>query len=40
MSIRALIVDDESPARELIATLLRREPDVEVVGEPSMDAAR
>jgi len=33
MSIRALIVDDESPARELIATLLRREPDVEVVGE-------
>ncbi len=33
MKIRALIVDDEPPARELIATLLREEPDVEVVGE-------
>lgn len=33
MKIRALIVDDEPPARELIATLLRGEPDVEVVGE-------
>lgn len=33
MKIRALIVDDESPARELIATLLRAEPDVEVLGE-------
>src|SRR5207247_9562027 len=33
MKIRALIVDDEPPARELIATLLRAEPDVEVVGE-------
>jgi two-component system, LytTR family, response regulator len=33
MKIRALIVDDEAPARELIATLLRGEPDVEVVGE-------
>jgi two-component system LytT family response regulator len=33
MKIRALIVDDEPPARELIATLLRDEPDVEVVGE-------
>lgn len=32
MKIRALIVDDEPPARELIATLLRDEPDVEVVG--------
>jgi two-component system LytT family response regulator len=31
--MRALIVDDEPPARELIATLLRDEPDVEVVGE-------
>jgi len=33
MKIRALIVDDEPPARELIATLLRDEPDVEVVGQ-------
>jgi len=33
MKIRALIVDDEPPARELIATLLRDEADVEVVGE-------
>jgi two-component system LytT family response regulator len=33
MKIRALIVDDEPPARELITTLLRDEPDVEVVGE-------
>src|SRR5437870_2637532 len=33
MHLRVLIVDDEPPARELIATLLRREPEVEVVGE-------
>src|SRR5438552_17378509 len=33
MTIRALIVDDEAPARDLIATLLRGEPDLEVVGE-------
>ena len=33
MTIRALIVDDEAPARDLIATLLRNEPDLEVVGE-------
>jgi len=33
MKIRALIVDDERPARELISTLLRTEPDVEVIGE-------
>src|SRR5262245_60134902 len=33
MKIRALIVDDEPPARELVATLLRQELDVEVVGE-------
>jgi two-component system LytT family response regulator len=33
MKIRALIVDDEPPARELIGTLLHDEPDVEVVGE-------
>src|SRR5438309_1221503 len=33
MTIRALIVDDEAPARDLIATLLRDEPDLEVVGE-------
>jgi two-component system LytT family response regulator len=32
MKIRALIVDDEPPARELIATLLRQETDVEIVG--------
>ena len=35
MPISALIVDDEAPARELIATLLREEPDVEVVGQCS-----
>jgi len=35
MTIRALIVDDEPPARELIATLLRGEPDVEVIGQCS-----
>ena len=33
MKMRALIVDDEPPARELIATLLRAEPDLEVAGE-------
>ena len=33
MKLRVLIVDDEPPARSLIATLLRQEPDVEVVGE-------
>jgi len=33
MKIRVLIVDDEPPARELVATLLREESDVEVVGE-------
>jgi two-component system, LytTR family, response regulator len=33
MTIRALIVDDEPPARDLIARLLRDEPDVEIVGE-------
>lgn len=31
--LKVLIVDDEPPARELIATLLREEADVEVVGE-------
>jgi len=35
MTIRALIVDDEPPARDLIATLLRDEPDLEVVGQCS-----
>jgi two-component system LytT family response regulator len=35
MPIRALIVDDEAPARELIATLIRDEPDLEVVGQCS-----
>ena len=33
MKIRILIVDDERPARELILTLLRSEPDIEVIGE-------
>ncbi|MGH7574259.1 MAG: LytR/AlgR family response regulator transcription factor [Longimicrobiales bacterium] len=31
--MRALIVDDEAPARRRLRTLLAREPDVEVVGE-------
>jgi len=35
MTLRALIVDDEPPARDLIATLLRDEPDLEVVGQCS-----
>jgi two-component system LytT family response regulator len=35
MTIRTLIVDDEPPARDLIATLLRDEPDLEVVGQCS-----
>ena len=33
MKIRTLIVDDERPARQLILTLLRTEPDIEVIGE-------
>jgi two-component system LytT family response regulator len=33
--IRALIVDDEPPARDLIGALLREESDVEVVGKCS-----
>jgi len=33
VKIRTLIVDDQPPARALIATLLRDEPDIEVVGE-------
>jgi two-component system LytT family response regulator len=33
MTIRALVVDDEPVARERIATLLRAEPDVELVAE-------
>ena len=33
MKIRTLIVDDERPARQLILTLLRSEPDIEVIGE-------
>ena len=35
MIIRTLIVDDEQPARDLIDTLLRDEPDPEVVGQCS-----
>ena len=31
--IRALIVDDEKPARRRLAELLGREPDIEVTGE-------
>jgi two-component system LytT family response regulator len=31
--IRALIVDDEKPARRRLVELLRREPDIDVVGE-------
>jgi two-component system LytT family response regulator len=31
--IRALIVDDEAPARSNLNALLRREPDVDVIGE-------
>jgi two-component system LytT family response regulator len=33
MNIRALIVDDEAPARERIAALLAGEPDVQVVAQ-------
>jgi two-component system LytT family response regulator len=33
MKVRAIIVDDEAPARELIATLARQETDFEVVSE-------
>ena len=33
MNLRVLIVDDERPARDLIATLLRSEPGVEIVGQ-------
>ena len=33
VKIRALIVDDEPPARDLIETLLREEADVEVAGK-------
>jgi two-component system LytT family response regulator len=33
MKIRALIVDDESLARQRIRTLLEEEPDVEILGE-------
>ncbi len=41
MSLRALIVDDEPPARRDLMRLLRRESDVSVVGDVSdLDAAR
>ncbi|HWX19216.1 MAG TPA: response regulator [Candidatus Binatia bacterium] len=33
MSIRTLIVDDEPLARERVRTLLKEEPDIEVIGE-------
>jgi DNA-binding LytR/AlgR family response regulator len=33
MTIRALVVDDEPPARERVRDLLQAEPDVELVGE-------
>jgi two-component system, LytTR family, response regulator len=32
-SIRALIVDDEEPARELLRAFLAREPEVRIIGE-------
>ncbi|HYG67664.1 MAG TPA: response regulator, partial [Anaeromyxobacteraceae bacterium] len=32
-SVRVLVVDDEAPARLALRTLLREDPDVEVVGE-------
>ena len=32
-TIRALIVDDEPLARELLRSMLEREPDIEIVGE-------
>ena len=35
MKMRVLIVDDERPARELIATLLNRLPNIELLGECS-----
>lgn len=33
MTIRAIIVDDEEPARELLRAFLRAWPEVEIVGE-------
>src|ERR1051325_5529899 len=33
MHIRTVVVDDEPPARDLIAGLLAREPDVDLVGQ-------
>ena len=33
MKIKALIVDDEPPARERLATLLKTHPQIEIVGE-------
>jgi two-component system LytT family response regulator len=32
MKLRVVVVDDEPPARDLLVTLLAREPDVELVG--------
>lgn len=39
MTIRALIVDDEEPARELMRSFLAKHPDVDVVGETGDGAA-
>lgn len=35
MPIRALIVDDEPLAREIVREMLRRDPEIEVIGEAS-----
>jgi len=39
MSIRAVIVDDEKPARDRLGRLLRDHPDVEIVGEAADGAS-
>ena len=33
MNLRVVVADDERPARQRIRTLLRSEPDIEVVAE-------
>jgi two-component system LytT family response regulator len=39
MNVRALIVDDEEPARELLRALLQDQPDVQIIGEAGDGAA-
>jgi two-component system, LytTR family, response regulator len=34
-SLRVLVIDDEPPARKKLTMLLRKEPDIEIVGEAS-----